>query len=97
MATLKLRWLRRAERSLAKAADHIAKENPAAAHRLIQRIRQAGAEIAAYPERGRAGRVPGTREFVVAGTAYIIPYRVRGDPVEILHVLHTARHWPDRL
>jgi len=31
------------------------------------------------------------REIVVAETPYIIPYRVRGDAVEILRVFHAAR------
>jgi len=44
---------------------------------------------------GRPGRVDGTREFVVAGTPYIIPYRVRGETVELLAVMHGARRWPD--
>jgi hypothetical protein len=34
------------------------------------------------PQIGRAGRVPGTRELVIARTPYIIPYRfsARDDP-----------------
>lgn len=46
---------------------------------------------------GRAGRVAGTRELVVADTPYIIPYRVRGDAVEILRVFHAARKWPGKV
>jgi toxin ParE1/3/4 len=48
-----------------------------------------------HPHIGRAGRVPETRELVVAKTPYIVPYRVRGDEVEILAVFHGARRWPD--
>jgi len=48
------------------------------------------------PAMGRAGRVAGTRELVVAETPYIIPYRVRGDAVEILRVFHAAREWPEK-
>jgi toxin ParE1/3/4 len=48
------------------------------------------------PALGRAGRVAGTRELVVAEAPYIIPYRVRGDAVEILRVFHAARKWPER-
>ncbi len=43
---------------------------------------------------GRAGRVPGTRELVISGTPYIVPYRVRGGAVEVLRVFHAARRWP---
>ncbi len=45
---------------------------------------------------GRAGRVPGTRELLIPGTPYIIPYRVRAGAVEILRVFHAARRWPER-
>jgi toxin ParE1/3/4 len=38
---------------------------------------------------GRPGRVPFTRELVVAGTPFVVIYRVRAD-VEIVRVLHGA-------
>ncbi len=43
---------------------------------------------------GRLGRIPGTRELVVAETAFIVPYRVRDATVEILAVFHGSRQWP---
>lgn len=36
------------------------------------------------------------RELVVINTRYIVPYRVRGDAVEILRVFHTSRRLPTR-
>jgi toxin ParE1/3/4 len=45
---------------------------------------------------GRAGRVPGTRELVIAGTPFIIPYRVAENTIQILRVLHGKRKWPLR-
>lgn len=36
----------------------------------------------------------GTRELLVADFLYIIPYRARGQNVEILRVFHTARMPP---
>jgi toxin ParE1/3/4 len=53
--------------------------------------------LADNPHMGRPGRVPGTRELVVTRTPYIVPYRVRGDTLEILRVYHGARRWPDTL
>jgi toxin ParE1/3/4 len=44
---------------------------------------------------GRPGRVPGTRELVIAHMPYIVPYRVRGEAIQILRVYHSARRWPD--
>jgi toxin ParE1/3/4 len=89
-------WLRRAERSLEAIADYIARENRPAAHVTIPTIRTAAARLIDNPALGRPGRVPGTRELVVVGTPYILPYRVQGEIIQILHVLHGARQWPER-
>ncbi|MDR2726446.1 MAG: type II toxin-antitoxin system RelE/ParE family toxin, partial [Deltaproteobacteria bacterium] len=49
-----------------------------------------------FPESGRPGRVPGTRELVIAGLPYLLPYRVRNDVVEILRFFHTSQKPPNR-
>ncbi|WP_018265676.1 type II toxin-antitoxin system RelE/ParE family toxin [Methylosinus sp. LW4] len=43
----------------------------------------------------RRFRIFGTREFVVAGTPYLVPYRVQNEAIHILRVYHGARRWPD--
>lgn len=48
------------------------------------------------PEIGRTGRVSGTRELVIRGTPFIVPYRAVGGDIHILRVYHGARKWPDR-
>jgi toxin ParE1/3/4 len=50
--------------------------------------------LAEHPAMGRSGRVPGTRELIITGTPYLIPYRVKGKVVEILRVFHGSRRWP---
>lgn len=94
---LRVRWLRKALANLEAHARYIARDNPAAAHRLVIAIERAVAELKDYPALGRPGRVEGTRELAVLGTPYIIPYRVRGQTVEILRVFHGARKWPPTL
>jgi toxin ParE1/3/4 len=91
---VRVRWLRVALANLEAEADYIAEDNPAAAHRLVQRITRAVDLLAKNPAMGRPGRVSGTRELVVADTPYIVPYRVRANAVEILRVFHAARKWP---
>jgi toxin ParE1/3/4 len=59
-------------------------------------IEQAVHLLAGHPALGRAGRVVGTRELVVASTPYIIPYRVCEARVEVLRVFHAARKWPPK-
>ncbi|WP_374200774.1 type II toxin-antitoxin system RelE/ParE family toxin [Inquilinus sp. Marseille-Q2685] len=49
------------------------------------------------PALGRPGRIAGTRELVIRRTSYILVYRLAGDTVEILRILHSARQWPAEL
>jgi len=93
---VRVRWLRVALANLDAEAEYIAQDNPAAARRVVQKILRAVDLLKENPAMGRAGRVAGTRELVVAETPYILPYRVRGDAVEILRVFHAARKWPER-
>lgn len=94
---MRIRWVRRALANLQDEAEYIARDDPEAAARTVQRIVSSIDRLAAYPASGRPGRVPGTRELIVLGTPYIVPYRVRGDAVEILRIFHAARKWPSRL
>ena len=94
---MRVRWLRTALANLDAEAEYIGEDNPAAAGRTVQRILRAVNLLGKNPAMGRAGRVAGTRELVVAGTPYIVPYRVRGEAVEILRVFDAARKWPEKL
>ena len=95
-APRKIRWLRRALANLDAEAEYISRDSYASAQRVVTQIEQAVERLACHPALGRAGRVAGTRELVVAGTPYIIPYRVREGRVEILRVFHAARKWPPK-
>jgi len=79
---VRVRWLRTALANLDAEAEYIAEDNPVAARRVVQKILRAVDLLKKNPAMGRAGRVAGTRELVVAETPYIIPYRVRGDAVK---------------
>jgi len=92
---LRLRWTRHAERDLDAIADYIGQDSPAAAARVIlELIDQVEVRLPANPASGRPGRVLGTRELVIGGLPYLVPYRVREKDIEILRVLHTSRRWP---
>lgn len=95
---MQVRWLPKAIRNLDDAAEFIAQDNPVAARELVRRIRDAVEHLKVNPALGRPGRVPGTRELVVSGTPYIVPYRVRPllDQVEVLRVFHGQRRLPQQ-
>jgi plasmid stabilization system protein ParE len=61
--------------------------NPAAASRLAVELIAACDRLELFPERGRPGSVPGTRELTTVWP-YVIVYRVKRDDVEVLHVWH---------
>jgi toxin ParE1/3/4 len=94
---VRVKWLRAALADLDAQFEHIAKDNPPAAFRTVLRMRRTVELLEAHTGIGRPGRVPGTRELVISGTPYVVPYRVRADEIEVLRVFHAARRWPTQL
>ena len=90
-------WSPRAIGHLAALREYLARENPGAAARTATTLLAAVDRLAALPNLGRPGRVSGTRELVVPGTRYVIPYRARGERLEIVAVFHGRQRWPKRL
>ena len=88
-------WSPTARRHLRQAEAFIAEDNPRAAAETAAKILEATERLKEFPASGRPGRTPHTRELVVPGTPYILPYRVRGEVVEILGIMHGARQWPE--
>jgi len=74
---------RSAERDLEGIEAHIARDNPAAAQRMVQRLRDTCRRIGEFPRIGRERRelVPGLFGFPAG--AYLVFYRI-GDPVVIV-------------
>ena len=90
-------WSTDAVADLRSLYDFIAKDDPEAAKRMVLRVVAAVEQLLPeHPSIGRPGRVPGTRELPIAGTPYVVPYRVKEGVLQILRVYHGARRWPDR-
>lgn len=89
-----VRWVKVALENLNAEAAYIAEDNPAATRRTVELMVDSVKQLEQFPATGRPGRVSGTRELVVIGTPYIVPYRVRAGHVEILRAFHGARRWP---
>ena len=90
-------WSPRAIGHLADLRAYIARENPNAAARTAKILLAAVDRLAVLPNLGRPGRVSGTRELVIPGTRYVIPYRVRGERLEIIAMFHGRQRWPQHL
>jgi len=90
-------WSPEAIDDLTVLRTYIAKDDPAAAQRVALRIVESVEMLLSEnPDVGRPGRVPGTRELVISRTPFIVPYRVRGQRIQVLRVYHGARRWPER-
>lgn len=92
---MKLRWTLPAVEQLREIFETIADDNPAAAVKMVKRIRLSIRQVTRMSYTGRMGRVGGTREVIVPGTSYIVAYRVLEDAIHVLAVLHGAQKWPE--
>lgn len=90
---MRVRWFEEAVLDLIEIRKYIADDNPHAAQDVAKRILTEIRRLKDHPGMGRPGRVEGTRELVISGLPYIIPYRVKNKAIEILRVLHAARKW----
>ena len=96
---MQIKWLRTALINLDQEVENIAKDDPQAAHLVLQRTQHTVALLANNPNLGHPGRLPGTHELAIPTTRYIIPYRVRPrlDRIEILRIFRASRmpaeHW----
>jgi addiction module RelE/StbE family toxin len=91
---MRVRWTRKALDNLDSAVEYIAADKPRAAAGVARKILSAAESLADQPGMGRPGRVAGTRELVVSGLPYILPYVEKNGTIIILRVLHTAMKWP---
>ncbi|MBI4490810.1 MAG: type II toxin-antitoxin system RelE/ParE family toxin [Deltaproteobacteria bacterium] len=91
---MKIVWTRTAIRDLVGIRRYIGHDNPTAARDMASRILVAVNRLGKHPEMGRIGRLAGTRELVVSGTPYLVPYRIRAKAIQLLRVLHGHQEWP---
>jgi toxin ParE1/3/4 len=91
---MQVRWTRPATQDLQHIARRIRHDNPAAALRVAKTLYDGCMGLEMFPNRGRLGRIAGTRELVFAPLPYITVYRVNNDVVEILRIYHGAQDWP---
>ena len=92
---MKIEWSPRALSSVRATHAYIARDNPAAAKDVTERIIEVVESLVSFsPRIGRPGRIEGTRELIVSRTPYIVVYSIGTDRVHVLAVLHHAQDWP---
>lgn len=94
---MQIRWTKKASQNLEQIEEYIAQDNPLAAIDTVLHIIRFIEKLTDHPGMGRAGRVVGTRELIIADTPYIVPYKVKDKHIEILRVFHSSMQWPVRL
>lgn len=92
---MRIRWTTPATRQLAEAFAYVAEDSERAARSMVRRIWKAVDVLRQHPLAGRKGRVAGSRELVVRGTAFVVGYQIKGNEVQVLAVWHAARRWPE--
>ena len=94
---MRIEWLREAGQYLVEIRRCIAADHPGSAVQVAKRILDTLAYLCDHPAIGRVGRLPNTRELVIPGLPYIVPYRVKSAAIQILGFLHTSQEWPPNL
>jgi toxin ParE1/3/4 len=90
-----IRWTNPALRDFTYICDYIEKHgSQSAARRVAISLHRQIDVLAEFPECGRTGRKPDTRELVFSGLPYLAVYRVQEDAVQIVRILHGAQQWP---
>jgi toxin ParE1/3/4 len=91
-----IRWTDAAVRDFTHICDYIEEQRSAAAARRVALAIHHGIDsLAAFPEYGRTGRKPDTRELVFSGLPYLAVYRIHREAVEIVRIFHGAQDWTE--
>jgi toxin ParE1/3/4 len=90
----RVRWTPNAADDFAAIIERIREDNPAAAQRVARTIYTAVAELRNFPNRGRKGLAPDTRELVFPPWPFIVVYEVAETQLNVLRIRHASQDWP---
>jgi len=91
---MRIRWTRAAGADLESIGAYLEEHSPSLTESTLLRLYEAAQSLKRFSNRGRIGRVAGTRELVVSPLPYIVIYTVGEEVVHIVRVLHGAQNWP---
>jgi addiction module RelE/StbE family toxin len=91
---MRIRWSPEAAVDFAGIVEYIRTQSPATAERIARSIYDSVTSLDTFPERGRPGKIGGTRELVLTPLPFVVVYRVRQELVEIVRIVHGSQRWP---
>ncbi|MSO62149.1 MAG: type II toxin-antitoxin system RelE/ParE family toxin [Acidobacteria bacterium] len=91
---MQLRWTEEAADDLEHIAGYLLTHTPSRAPDLVRAVYDAPSDLLTFPNRGRQGKKEGTRELVLAPLPYLVVYKVLGDVIFVVRILHGAQKWP---
>lgn len=91
---MQVRWTASAAADLEGISNYLFEKTPQHAPRLCRAIYHVIGTLNKFPNRGRPGKKPGTRELVIPSLPYIVVYEVSKDCVHVVRILHGAQQWP---
>lgn len=92
---MRVEWSGHAVSDLKQTSEHIeADRSLEVANRRSRSIYDTVQSLKDMPNRGRSGRVPGTRELSLHPLPYLIVYRVEAERLLVLSIVHGAQRWP---
>lgn len=92
---MQVRWTEQAIADIQSLRSYIERDKPQAAKKIVLRVISiVENDLVLQPGMGRPGRKPGSKELIITGTPYVIPYRIKDNWLEIIRVLHGAMQWP---
>jgi toxin ParE1/3/4 len=83
---MRLRWTAAAAGDLEHIADYLFEKSPEHAERLLRTIFDRITGLKTYPNRGRVGKKPRTRELVISSLPYVVIYEVKGDALHVVRI-----------
>ena len=90
---MKVVWLESALEDQDAILEYVTEHDEAAAARLQREFDACANRLLNYPLMYPAGRAAGTRE-ALAHPNYILIYRVEGEAVEIVRLVHSRQQYP---
>ena len=91
MSESRIRYLARARSDLLQIIQYGRGEQWPDSVAYVRTLRERIVVLAMHRDSGRAERIEGPREWVLAGTPYIVVYRLSGSVIEVLRILHGSQ------